>query len=1096
MGLQKRAYVARAEACPLPLDKLTAEQAAAREQVVQLLEDMATRKWEGRKQAPLFGTSAPVLDENWWNNVILIEGRRGTGKTTLFLSLLREWKYPEDPQSRLCVPLSIIDMHTLPPDTNLLHLIGQCLRRLIDDLEASDPTRTPPRSQSEPKLDTPRQHWERFSETVARTWNANLENRKSLLDPEDYNYELDEAERHRLMLSHAFFELVESLEDRLIRLSLPAKQRPVRDRPDHRRPLIVIPIDDSDMNPEHTYNLLKMFRLLWHPRVAYLLTGHSELFLASLRSHFLGALYHGIGGFSPDMRRGMMMTADHVYLADEMFRRAIPPGHRCTISTVALADRTPLLWGPRPVDGPRPPDSEMVRNQLEAYFTRWPALRHALPGTRRRIEDLRLWLAAEPRTLQSLLCRLWEEASYRAVVSQDQQRKLRRAIRIELRGADSKPVFEVIPHVVQWTIEYTKIDDHLLNDRACTAQRTSAYYTSATDAHDVNDARVLLEFEMTVILLLGMSVAATLADSRIVGVSPVPGGFANECMLIRKYSRSLKRDVECAWPLPNWQSFHDMERFGCYWEAVVREHPLGSQGLETTARYFLHGILELAATRALDNELTTPTEPPPWADLVKRMATLVEQGGKHPREVAFAHWAQFLAPLLATPECGLDPSEAKEFLAKCDNDDDMSMKGHVHELASQRRLMLQTALTRGRSDSQNSDIDALLAELDEDIDHPWNMFERRPKNFRDLGDLLALFTMYAPEHSFHLHTQVLHEYVPDGFVALLQRSKYHGPLLVHLGELVQDDYTLSDAGTALGLVWHALLSDGASRDTREAVSLGADQTLRVIDLFELRRANIASLREGPRTAKLYDLRASPQIKDGATVALYNLVWNIAADTHDSDGQAPNPPGGLNTWWGGLLVTTPGVGLEVPWIGVAWPAERDVRQMTDAWRQHAYRAAHRRGTMTAALDQLAVNWLDTAFNVAVSRRAPDTGPIAADADAWKQVVGELMQPRSKSYSGARWDAFAAFRAAVPLFAAPESGLSATAAAAILEHCAVDRERWPALLRLRRERLEHSGVADAAAMAERIDAAHKDHPWSVLTRAMASPCAASPDGSRVD
>ncbi|MFX8805482.1 hypothetical protein ABTM67_20120, partial [Acinetobacter baumannii] len=53
------------------------------------------------------------------------------------------------------------------------------------------------------------------------------------------------------------------------------------------RPLFVIPIDDADMNPRRAVELVELLRNLWHPRVAFVLTGHSQLFLACLRAHYL-----------------------------------------------------------------------------------------------------------------------------------------------------------------------------------------------------------------------------------------------------------------------------------------------------------------------------------------------------------------------------------------------------------------------------------------------------------------------------------------------------------------------------------------------------------------------------------------------------------------------------------------------------------------------------------------------------------------------------------------------------------------------------------------------------------------------------------------
>ena len=55
-------------------------------------------------------------------------------------------------------------------------------------------------------------------------------------------------------------------------------------------PRLVVPIDDADMQPRRTVELLDLLRTLWHPQVVFLLAGHEDLFFKRLHADCVEAL--------------------------------------------------------------------------------------------------------------------------------------------------------------------------------------------------------------------------------------------------------------------------------------------------------------------------------------------------------------------------------------------------------------------------------------------------------------------------------------------------------------------------------------------------------------------------------------------------------------------------------------------------------------------------------------------------------------------------------------------------------------------------------------------------------------------------------------
>ena len=99
-----------------------------------------------------------------------------------------------------------------------------------------------------------RTSWKRLQRSVLMGWDSNVPQRRAQVDPEEYFHEQEQAVRDRLELPHCFVEFMDALE---------ADFR-ARHATDKAPILFLVAVDDADMNPRRTVELLELLRKLWH----------------------------------------------------------------------------------------------------------------------------------------------------------------------------------------------------------------------------------------------------------------------------------------------------------------------------------------------------------------------------------------------------------------------------------------------------------------------------------------------------------------------------------------------------------------------------------------------------------------------------------------------------------------------------------------------------------------------------------------------------------------------------------------------------------------------------------------------------------------
>lgn len=389
----------------------------------------------------LLDTILPLLDSNRTNQVVLIDGTRGAGKTTLLVTLVQFWSdvvrgTQRDRPKDWCelatgsvIPLDILDMSPLPVSTNLLVMLASGFQRTIQRL-----SQQMCRTQSQPL--TSEAHWRSFLEVAGSAWDGNLTERRRDLDADSYVAELETVELHRLELRSRFASLIDALTDDL--------QQAIG--PNGPKPIWLVPIDDADMNPGRAVELLEMLRSLHHPRVVFLLTGESGLFLDKLRAHYLGVLTRPLQGCEiklPFIResRGETQAGNHTYsysalgenlyerarrLAQDVYLKIIPPAHRCEITELDPSTRQELMKHELSkmhfhVDPVIEKGNEANRNpiKLNDLFVLFNQSANALPSRFRTVNVLRDEInsliadrldygnAEDVRKIYNFLCQRW-----------------------------------------------------------------------------------------------------------------------------------------------------------------------------------------------------------------------------------------------------------------------------------------------------------------------------------------------------------------------------------------------------------------------------------------------------------------------------------------------------------------------------------------------------------------------------------------------------------------------------------------------------------------------------------------------------------------
>jgi len=342
------AEILRPEARPLPYERLDTQQQAALDRTVGLLTAATydAKDWSNTAHRDRLAQDHPVrpyLDSARRSRNILLGGERGTGKTTLLLSLAQvltaDPKGSRDPRlpqtvadqaselNRRLIWLETLDMEPLAPNANLL---GAVLARIEDAVGARFPD-LDKMPEAVPLLYPGRGYHDvsrelaRLQTSVALTFGGNLSDRAGSLDPDTFAVESRRAERERLGLDRRFADV-------LARLSTAVASATRLDAP-----VFVLPVDDVDLNLNACMPLLRLLRATSSPHLIVLLAADVTLLSTIMRLNYQKEL-------AQVSSAGLLGDADQRMAADlavNALRKHVPPAQRVVLGLVSRDERSP-----------------------------------------------------------------------------------------------------------------------------------------------------------------------------------------------------------------------------------------------------------------------------------------------------------------------------------------------------------------------------------------------------------------------------------------------------------------------------------------------------------------------------------------------------------------------------------------------------------------------------------------------------------------------------------------------------------------------------------------------------------------------------------
>lgn len=339
--------------------------------VAGMLEDAA-------KQAP----AAPAAKAGPWarvvpnrtHRVVLLDGARGTGKTSLMLTLIRAWQ-GEDPskhelakslgeQGQALRILEPLDFDPKPRDLPLYAWLVQAFEPVVAWIEDAH------------RVDTEglRQAWTTLFESAVLSDVIGLDGRTLGDDLEMVVYQQTRGQKGWQALRRHWQRFLDQLLGVLEQVDrLPAHG------------MLVLPIDDLDMQPGQAKELLLALRLAWHPRLMLLLNGDSAHLTEVLTVELYGE--EASVGRMPGLDEQKERREKARHLAEAVVQKTIAVGHRRAVPWVhiraalkavlreheTLEDVLAKWFEPRPKSG-TPTDAELAKAKRRATTAEYLAL--------------------------------------------------------------------------------------------------------------------------------------------------------------------------------------------------------------------------------------------------------------------------------------------------------------------------------------------------------------------------------------------------------------------------------------------------------------------------------------------------------------------------------------------------------------------------------------------------------------------------------------------------------------------------------------------------------------------------------------------------
>ncbi|TAN67307.1 MAG: hypothetical protein EPN17_11390 [Methylobacter sp.] len=319
----------RIEAIPLTWDSLSEFQRNAVEAVSKCLVDAIDAVPSKDRQ----DHSIPKLDRNRRSQLVFIDGDRGTGKSSVLLTLqdLKEMTkdsgtLPEsvellkDKLNRV-VWLETLDMEPLSKGANLFAAILARIAKELDTNMSNLPPLAAAFGEQDSYADVQSQ-LQQLQNDAAIVWDR-LDGNGHGVDPQTRALWVMQAEKAGLDLNHRIGKVLEGIAREF---------RTFKDKP----PLFVLPVDDFDLAPAHCLELLRLIRMVTTPRLFFVVAGNTRIAETVLKLRCAGQLQSLSEGFSSSYTNEIKDCAAEIAINN--MRKLIPPGQRVRLAELRLEE--------------------------------------------------------------------------------------------------------------------------------------------------------------------------------------------------------------------------------------------------------------------------------------------------------------------------------------------------------------------------------------------------------------------------------------------------------------------------------------------------------------------------------------------------------------------------------------------------------------------------------------------------------------------------------------------------------------------------------------------------------------------------------------
>jgi hypothetical protein len=653
------AFELRPEARPVGWGSLTTSQKSALNSIVKCLES-AIRSLPTAATNP---AKLPVpsgrlgLDERRSNNTIMLSGARGTGKTSLFLTL-RELLTPSltDEQrlaktagtdfaaaltklSKRIVWLETLDLEPLPHRSSLLSAIMARIEAAVHEENGNWPSFDLLNlSESRNGLEEAIFEFERLANDVAIAWEDGPEMTLApIAELEIHARDARTAERARLSLRPRFDRIME-----LFSANVQWKHN-VHD------PIFILPVDDLDLNPRRCLELLRILRGLSTNRLFPLVLGDVNIARLVLELRMQAELIAVQKGARLSRDQSDELQRESRSLAAEAIRKLLPPQQRLYLTPLTLDEA--MEFKP-PFHETIASNREILRLQeimqsvrLEVPASRntdatdvrtatlyelvvgpsskiWPRGRSpysgilAFQGTVRELTDR--WAALDqiadqsPKVSSRMISQhFWRELfaklmsverlpdSWRQELKSEEIDDLRRfppfATRTNIRVSLFQRQDFLYPDVICETFNFDRV---AVSDQFQSSERSTTVIESLKEfeLEEKTSCSFMLFYDLLQCTFSEIEIRPILSSEY-------------DTILIRLNRRLLDEVLGVAWKTPAFQTFRDMEWFGSWWNELLSRIAVASDleysRLGLLATYWMSASLAVMTKNGDDLERTS-----------------------------------------------------------------------------------------------------------------------------------------------------------------------------------------------------------------------------------------------------------------------------------------------------------------------------------------------------------------------------------------------------------------------------------------------------------------------------------------------------------